>query len=335
MNVAAKQRADGDLERSKSMRDSSIEGWKHSHVFLGERHEVNERRTLLVVGLTTAMMVAEIVGGSMFGSMALVADGWHMSTHAGALGIAAAAYALARRFKNDPRFAFGTGKLGDLAAFSSAIALVMIALFIAYESLTRLANPVPIAFGEAIPIAVIGLAVNLASAWLLHDGGDTHAHQHAEHEHSHGHMHGHSHAHGGDNNLRAAYVHVIADAFTSVAAIIGLILAQRFHLAFMDPAVALVGTIVILSWAFGLLRYSGAVLLDCVPDQQLAETIRRRLETQEDRVSDLHLWQLGPGHQGAVISIVSDRPQEPASYKARLADLKGLSHITIEVYAYA
>jgi cation diffusion facilitator family transporter len=314
------------------MHHGSIEGWKHSHVFLGDRHEINERRTLFVVGLTAAMMIAEIAGGSVFGSMALIADGWHMATHAGALGAAAAAYAFARRFKNDPRFAFGTGKFGDLAAFSSAISLVMIALFIAYESFVRLSHPVAIAYRQAIPIAVIGLAVNLASAWLLRGGDDRRAAEHA-HAHSHAHSHAHGHTHGGDNNLRAAYIHVMADAATSVAAIVGLILARRFNLPFIDPAVALIGTLIILSWAFGLLRDSGAVLLDYAPDPRLGDAIRSRLEIQGDKISDLHLWRVGPGHQAAVISVVSDRPQPPASYKERLADLKGLSHVTIEVSA--
>ncbi|MGH6797070.1 MAG: CDF family Co(II)/Ni(II) efflux transporter DmeF, partial [Roseiarcus sp.] len=217
------------------MHDQSVDQWRHPHIFLGQRHDANERRTIFVVLLTTAMMIAEIAGGAVFGSMALIADGWHMSTHAVALGIAAAAYALARRFKNDPRFAFGAGKLGDLAAFASAIVLVMIAGFIAYESLTRIGHPVPIAYGEAIVIAALGLAVNLFSAFLLRGRGAERGHSHGR---DHGEADGSSHAysaiftpaHGDDNNLRAAYLHVMADAGTSVAAILGLILARRFEL---------------------------------------------------------------------------------------------------------
>lgn len=304
------------------MHRHSIEGLGHDHAFLGARHEANERRTLLVTGLTAAMMIAEIAGGAVFNSMALIADGWHMATHAAALGIAALAYAIARRLKDDRRFAFGTGKIGDLAAFGSAIVLVVIALFIAFESLVRLVQPVPISYGEAIAIATAGLAVNLVSAWLLRDR-DAHTHHHSS---------AHGHAHGRDNNLRAAYVHVLADAATSVAAIAGLVAAQAFDLVAIDPAVALVGTIVILGWALGLLRDSGAVLLDCVPDRNLADIIHLRLETEGDQVADLHFWQLGPGHRAAIISLVSRRPQAPSSYKERLADIEGLCHVTVEVY---
>jgi len=312
------------------MHPHTIDGLGHDHAFLGEQHEINERRILLVAGLTGATMIAEIAGGAIFNSMALVADGWHMATHAGALGISALAYALARRFKDDRRFAFGTGKIGDLAAFTSGVVLVVIALFIAAESLLRLFRPVPIAYGEAIAIATLGLIVNLVSAFLLQDRGQHHHHHHHHHETA-AHDHGHSHVSGKDNNLRSAYIHVLADAATSVAAISGLLAAQAFDLAFIDPAVGLVGTLVILSWAFGLLRDSGAVLLDCVPDRGLAETVRQRLEAPGDEVTDLHLWQLGPGHKGAVISVATASPQPPSTYKARLADIEGLCHVTVEV----
>lgn len=311
------------------MHQHSIENFGHDHAFLGERHERNERRILFVVGLTAVMMVAEIAGGAIYHSMALIADGWHMATHAGALGISALAYALARRFKDDRRFAFGTGKVGDLAAFASAIVLIVIALFIAFESMIRLAQPIPIAYGEAIAIAVAGLAVNLISAVLLFDRGAHHHHHHGHGEH---HAQAHAHVYGRDNNLRAAYLHVVADAATSVAAILGLVSAQAFGLAAIDPLVALAGTVVILVWAFGLLRDSGAVLLDVVPDRNLSESIRQRLESADDRISDLHLWQVGPGHRAAVISVVSLRPQAPSIYKERLADLEGLCHVTVEVY---
>src|SRR4051794_36905256 len=230
------------------MHAHSLDRFTHEHVFLGTRHERNERRVWLVVGLTFAMMVAEIVGGTLFGSMALVADGWHMSTHAAALAIAALAYRFARTHAHDPRFSFGTGKLGELAAFASAVILAMIALFIGYESVTRLISPVPIRFGEAIPIAVLGLGVNLASAWLLHDH-DHHAHAHGhhhgdDHAHDHGH-HGHEHH---DTNIRAAYVHVLADALTSVLAIIALVAGLSFGWVWLDPVMGLVGTGVIAAW---------------------------------------------------------------------------------------
>ena len=312
------------------MHTHSIEPWQHSHVFLGTRHERHEFRTLCVVGLTVAMMLAEIVGGAVFGSMAVVADGWHMSTHAGALGIAAFAYRFARRHARDPRFTFGTGKLGELAAFTSALILAMIALLIGYEAVTRLADPVVIHFPEAIVLAVVGLGVNLASAWLLFDDEGHHAHRHG---HSHeDHEHDHHHDHGHNSNIRAAYVHVLADALTSVLAIAALTCGLLFGWVWMDPLMALVGVAVILSWSYGLVRTSGAVLLDMVPDRQLAAGIRKRLEVDGDRVSDLHLWRLGPGHTGVIAAVVSDQPKAPSAYKARLDGIGGLSHITVEVH---
>jgi cation diffusion facilitator family transporter len=303
------------------MHSHSVEQWTHDHVFLGPRHGHNERRTWFVVALTGVMMLGEIVAGSLFGSMALLADGWHMATHAAALGIAALAYLFARRHAGNARFAFGTGKFGDLAAFSSAIILAMIAIQIAYESAVRLFHPVPIAYDEAIAVAVLGLAVNLVSAWLLRD---THDHDH----HGHGHAGGHHHH---DNNLRAAYVHVMADAATSVLAIAALVIAMYSRWVWADPAVGIVGSLVIASWAYGLIRDSGAVLLDVSVDKKLEAVIRDRLETKGDKVTDLHLWQVGPGHRAAVISVVSDHPLPPATYKRRLGGLRGLSHVTVEV----
>jgi cation diffusion facilitator family transporter len=305
------------------MHTHSLERWQHRHIFLGAGHDRHARRTLLVVALTAAMMVAEIVGGTIFGSMAVVADGWHMSTHAGALLIAALAYRFARRHADDAQFTFGTGKVGELAAFSSALILALIAGLIGYEAVRRLYAPVGIDFAEATWLAVVGLAVNLASAALLFDGGHGHDHDH----------HGRSHGHHHDTNLRAAYVHVLADAMTSVLAIIALLAGRFFGWVWMDPLTALVGVFVILSWSFGLMRTSGAVLLDRVPDARLGQLVRLRLEVGGDRVSDLHLWRLGPGHVGLIASVVSDRPKAPAIYKRRLAGLTGLSHVTIEVHA--
>lgn len=303
------------------MHTHSVERWTHEHVFLGAQHERNERRTWIVVGLTAAMMIAEIVGGSIFGSMALLADGWHMSTHAAAIGIAALAYLYARRHARDARFAFGTGKLGELAAFASAVVLAMIALLIGYESVLRIAQPVPIAYGEAIGIAVIGLIVNAVCAWLLREDHGDH-HHHDDHHHHH---------HHGDHNLRAAYLHVLADAGTSVLAIGGLATAWMFSWTWIDPVVGLIGALVIASWSYGLIRAAGAVLIDVVPDHHTADEIRRRLETDGDRISDLHLWQVGPGHRAAVVSIVSDRPQAPSAYKRQLTGIIGLSHVSVEV----
>ena len=309
------------------MHTHSIEPWQHSHVFLGARHDRHERRTWFVVALTTAMMVAEIVGGTIFGSMAVVADGWHMSTHAGALAIAALAYRFARRNARDPRFTFGTGKMGELAAFASAVILALIAGLIGYEAVMRLAAPVTIHFREAIPLAVVGLAVNLLSAWLLFDEDHHHGHAHGAGDHDHDNHHP---AH--DSNIRAAYVHVLADALTSVLAIAALSCGLLLGWVWLDPLMALVGVAVILSWSVGLIRTSGTVLLDMVPDRHLAGDIRKALEIDDDRVCDLHLWRLGPGHTGLIAAVVSDRPQAPSFYKARLAGITGLSHMTIEVH---
>jgi len=296
------------------MHAESLESWRHEHVFLGQDHARNERRSWAVVALCGAMMVAEIVGGLLWGSMALVADGLHMSTHAGALVIAAFAYAYARRHARDERFVFGTGKLGDLAAFSSALILVMIALLIGYESVGRLFQPVPIAFGEAIPLAAVGLIVNLLSAGLLHD----------DHEHDDA-------GHHADHNLRAAYIHVVADAAVSVLAVIGLTTAWLLGWLWLDPVMGIIGMLVIANWSWNLIRASGAVLLDMRTDEGITSEVRQRLETGGDRVSDLHLWRVGPGHSAAVVSLVTDQPAPPAAYKTRLAGIDGLSHVTVEV----
>ena len=307
------------------MHSQSMDEYRHSHIFLGDTHERNERKTWAVIAICTAMMLAEIVGGWWFGSVALIADGLHMSTHAGALLIAALAYTCSRLYANDARLTFGTGKFGDLAAFTSAIALAMIALLIGYESADRLLHPVPIAFNQAIPIAVVGLGVNLLSAYLLRDN----------HDHHHGHVHEHDHPHAHrihrDHNLRAAFVHVMADAAVSVLVIFGLVAGRQFGWVWMDPIMGLVATIVILSWSWTLIRSAGSILLDVCPDPSLSRKIAARLEQGSDRVSDLHLWRLGPGHLGAVISIVSHDPRTPEQYKKRLSGLPGLSHVTIEV----
>lgn len=309
------------------MHSHSMDDFRHEHFFLGADHSRNERKTWTVIVLCGAMMVAEIGGGALFGSMALIADGLHMSTHAGALLIAALAYTYARRHAYDKRFSFGTGKLGDLAAFTSAIVLAMIALLIAWESVERLLHPVSIAFNEAIPVAVLGLGVNLASAWLLRDEHDHHGHDH----HGHAHDHDHDHDHHRDLNLRAAYVHVLADAAVSILAIVGLVAGREFGLVWMDPVMGIVGACVIANWSWGLVRAAGATLLDLLPDEALAGKMLERLERGDDRVADLHLWRVGPGHCAAVVSIVSDTPEPLVAYKARLADLPGLSHVTIEV----
>jgi cation diffusion facilitator family transporter len=313
------------------MHSHSMSQWTHGHAFLGAHHGEHERRTWSVVALTAVMMVVEIVGGTMFGSIALVADGWHMGTHVAALAIAGLAYLFARRHMNDARFTLGTGKFGELAAFASAIILGMIALGIGYESVLRLLHPVTIHFREAVPIAALGLCVNLVSAWLLresHDHAHGHAHGHAaQHDHDHrdgddhDHHAGHDPAqmgHHQDSNYRAAYVHVLADALTSVLTIAGLSAAWAFGWTFIDPVVGLIGMMVILSWGLSLVRSAGGVLLDTVPDPAMAQRIRDCIETGGDRLA-------------VIASVVSDTPQPPAIYKQRLQGLAGLSHVTIEV----
>jgi cation diffusion facilitator family transporter len=404
---------------------------RHSHVFLGEGHEASERRTWAVIWLCGAMMIAEIVGGLLFGSIALVADGMHMSTHAGALLLAALAYTYARRHAEDARFTFGTGKFGDLAGFTSAIILAMIALLIGYEAVSRLFAPVPIHFAQAIPIACLGLAVNLASAWLLsggdhhhgHGHGHSHGHEHAEEGHDHDEAHRvttangtislevfedgvpprfrirvesgpalqaksvtietvrpdgtrqlfplvdqgdgylesheeipepheftanvrmsgqtypvvfeeHQHAHEAaarDNNMRAAVIHVMADAAVSVLVIVGLILARAFGWLWMDPVAGIVGAGVIASWSYGLIRDTGAILLDMNPDPRMANNMRSAIETDGDQLADLHLWRLGPGHLGAILCVATARQRNADYYRAKLARFQSLSHLTIEV----
>src|SRR6516165_5427095 len=294
----------------------------HSHVFLGEAHAQNERRTWTVIALCSAMMVAEIVGGILFGSIALVADGLHMSTHASALLLAALAYSFARRYAHDQRFSFGTGKLGDLAGFTSAIVLAMVALLIGYEAISRFIWPVPISFDEVIPIAFLGLAVNVASALLLGAGshGHVHGHEHCAHAHEGDHDE-HEHAHGSahrDNNMRAAVVHVLADAAVSVLVIVGLLLGRFLGWTWMDPAAGLCGTVVIVAWSYGLIRDTGAILLDMNPDRSMADCIRAILEADGDRLTDLHLWRLGPGHLGAILSIATRHRREAQYYQSLL-----------------
>jgi len=305
-------------------------GLAHSHRFLGADHARNERRTWAVIALCGAMMVIEIVGGLMFGSIALVADGLHMSTHAGALFLAAMAYSLARRHAEDARFTFGAGKFGDLAGFTSAIILAMIALLIGYESVARFFAPRPIQFAEAIPIAALGLAVNIASALILgasHDHHQDHDHDHDDHHH-HGDDHRH---HARDNNMRAAVIHVAADAAVSVMVITGLVLARLLGWLWMDAAAGLAGAVVIASWSAGLIRDTGAILLDMTPDPALADRIRHLVEKEGDEVTDLHLWRLGPGHMGAIVSVATHSSRNSAVYRERLAGLPSLSHLTVEV----
>ena len=422
--------------------DHAVPVPEHDHVFLGEGHDRNARKTWSVILLCTVVMVVEIAGGLHFGSLALIADGLHMSTHAAAMLIAALAYAYARKHARDPRFSFGTGKVGDLAGFSSAIILAMIALLIGYEAVDRLLHPVRIDFDQAIAIAFLGLGVNILSAWLL--SGADHGHHHG-HGHGHGHHHddaahdhadetrvvdtpfgrlrlsifeqgvpprfqlrhfqdpagsalgpgdivlttlreggaqqrftlrdagdcwesvdvipephafalrldigrgaeafattlhyeeeaGHAHGdHHRDHNMRAAFVHVAADAAVSILAILGLAAGKYLGLGFMDPVMGIVGALVIANWSFGLIRDTGAILLDMNPDGSLSAEISSLVAAQGDELRDLHLWRLGPGHLGAIVAVRSHDPARDASYYQRLLGrFADLSHLTTQVTA--
>lgn len=298
----------------------------HEHSYLGDSHDTNARRTLWVVMLASVMMVGEIIAGSMFNSMALLADGFHMSTHAGALAIAAWAYAFARRHARDRRFSFGTGKVGDLAGFASALILGIVALGIAVESVVRLMEPRPVAFTEATLVAVIGLLVNIASALLL-SGGHKHSHQHNAQDHHHGHDHSHG-AHHHDNNMRAAFVHVIADALTSVLAIAALLSGRYLGWVWLDPVMGIVGAIVIATWSWSLVRQTAAVLLDTT-DIHLEAEVRAHVEGKGDaRITDLHIWRVGPGAHAAIVSVTGAVSGE--TVRARLAPVHDLAHLTVE-----
>ncbi|HJT43051.1 MAG TPA: CDF family Co(II)/Ni(II) efflux transporter DmeF [Rhizomicrobium sp.] len=294
--------------------------WTRDHVFLGHGHSSAETRAKWAAIITALFMVVEIVCGLAYRSMALLADGAHMATHVGALGLAAGAYWLARRHSGSGRFTFGSGKFGDLAAFTSAIILGLTALAVAVESVQRIVSPADVQYREALLIACIGLAVNVISAVILK--GD--------------HFHGHSgagHAHGHDNNMRAAYLHVLADAATSVLAIVALACGYYFGLGILDPLCGLVGAIVIASWSYGLIRDSAMVLLDADADPQQSDEIRGFLEKElKARIPDLHLWRLGPGHRGLIVSLISPDTISAETVKATLRRrYPDLSHVTVEV----
>ncbi|TCK28106.1 cation diffusion facilitator family transporter [Ancylobacter aquaticus] len=321
------------------------QAFTHPHQFLSASHDESSRRTLLVAILTAVMMVGEIAAGFYTGSMALLADGFHMATHAGALGIAALAYGYARRHAGDARFSFGTGKVGDLAGFASAAILAIVAVVMAFESVLRLYDPVEVAFGDATLVAVLGLGVNLVSAFLLgggHSHGHGHEHKphaHAPHAHdhpSHDHEHPHTdHAHRGgaharDNNLRGAYLHVLADALTSVLAIVALIAGGLLGWVWLDPVMGIVGGLVIARWAWSLMRDTSSVLLDQT-DIQLAGEVTQVVEGPGDvRIADLHVWRIGPDSHAAIISVVAPFGLTCDAIRARLAPVHELKHITVE-----
>jgi cation diffusion facilitator family transporter len=303
----------------------TVPGGGHDHDFLGASHDANARRTLWVVLLTAVMMVGEIVAGYLTGSMALLADGFHMATHAGALGLAAIAYRYARTHRHDPRFSFGTGKVGDLTGFASALILGIFALGIAVESTMRLIDPVAVDFSAAALVAVIGLVVNIVSALLLMGGHHHHDHHHAHDDHAHGH---HAH-HGADNNLKSAYFHVLADALTSVLAIAALLAGRYLGLGWMDPMMGIVGALVIARWSWSLMRDTAEVLLDTT-DATIAATLRSRIDAAAGvRLTDLHVWRVGPDACAAIVEV--EGAMSAADLRARLADIRQLAHLTVAV----
>lgn len=327
--------------------DEEIEALRHDHVFLGDRHDDNARRTLLVVTLTAAMMVVEIAAGIAFNSMALLADGFHMATHAGALAVAAAAYAFAKKHARSGRYTFGTGKVGDLAGFASALVLAVVAIGIAWESVERLIEPQGVAFGQATLVAVLGLGVNLVSALLLGGGHHHHhGHSHLHHDHAHAHDDDHDDDYGRehpalhkrsadphvgverDNNLRAAFVHVLADALTSVLAIVALLAGRFLGWTWLDPLMGVVGAVVIAGWSWNLLRDTGAVLLDAAQPELEAEASHEVESPGGAIITDLHIWRLGPGAYGAIVSYVGDAG--PEEVRRRLRRVHELTHITVE-----
>jgi cation diffusion facilitator family transporter len=298
----------------------------HVHVF-DTHNPVAERRTRQVMWLTLVMMVVEITAGTLAGSMALLADGWHMSSHALALGVSAGAYYLARRHAHDPRFAFGTWKIEVLGGYTSAVFLLGVAAYMGIESVTRLFNPAPIHFDEAIPVAILGLAVNLLSAWLLSQG---HAPV-AAHAHDHG--HGHAHAHHHDLNLRSAYLHVVADAATSVLAIVALVGGKYYGAAWLDPVMGIVGTVLVGRWAIGLLRDTGRVLLDAEMDAPVVQEVRDVVATLPGppQLRDLHVWRVGKGKYACIVCLSEVGDLRPGLVREALGVHEELVHVTVEI----
>lgn len=304
------------------MHTESVEKWTHPHSFGQERRRKGETRTLIVTGVTAGMMVVEVAAGLAFGSMALLADGLHMASHAGALGIAALGYYFTRRHAHDPRFNFGTGKLNSLAAFASAVILVVVAAMMSWESVARIVHPGPIDYAKALPVAIAGLGVNLVSLLIL---GVKHEHEHAD-EDDHGH---HDHH---DHNLLAAYLHVLADAATSVLAIGALLAGRRYGAAWLDPVIGLLGAALVAKWAAGLIKVSGGVLMDVQAPEVLRAGLKEAIEGSSDRrVTDLHVWSVGPAVYAASIAVVDSQPAAPEFYRGLIPSNLGVVHTTIEV----
>lgn len=312
------------------MHTSDLTPWTHDHSFGQEEARPGESRTKIVVLLTAVMMVGEITAGLLFGSMALLADGLHMASHAVALGLALLAYVYARRHAHDRRFSFGTGKVNALGGFTGALLLTVFAVIMAFESLQRFMAPVTIYFDQAIYVASLGLAVNFASAWILRarPGERGHHHEHGHHDHGHDYAH-----HHGDHNLRSAYLHVLADALTSIAAIVALLAGKYMGLAWMDPAMGLVGSVLVAIWARSLLKESARVLLDHQAPEGITEAIQEHIEGGDDsRIADLHVWSVGPGIWAANIAVVAHDPRTPEEYRAAIPAALRVVHSTVEVH---
>ncbi|MBW2275002.1 MAG: CDF family Co(II)/Ni(II) efflux transporter DmeF [Deltaproteobacteria bacterium] len=314
------------------MHSEKLHRWQHSHVFGQERKRPGEIRTLIVIALTAVTMVVEIAAGIVFGSMALLADGLHMASHAAALGISAFAYRYARAHARDARFSFGTGKVNALGGFSGAVLLVVFALIMVWESAGRILHPVSIAFDQAIAVAVLGLAVNGASVLILGHQGEGHTDDHA-HDPHHDRHHDQHHDRHHDHSLRSAYLHVLADALTSLLAIFALLSAKYLALGWMDPLMGIVGAALVTRWSLGLLHTTSGILLDRQGPERIRAQIRESLEAEgNDRVADLHLWSIGPELYGVIVSLVSHEPKPPDTYKERIPRDLGLAHVTVEVH---
>jgi cation diffusion facilitator family transporter len=297
-----------------------LDRWSHDHVFNQNARRAGERRTLIVVVITAVMMVIEIAGGLIYGSMALLADGLHMGSHAAALGLAVFAYVISRRLAADRRFAFGVGKINSLAGFGSAVMLMGFALIMVIESTQRLFNPLSIAFDQALIVATVGLVVNGVSAWVLMS---------TPHEHHHGHGDHHHH----DHNLRGAYLHVLADALTSLLAIFALLAGKYLGVVALDPLMGIVGAILVARWSYGLIRDTSRVLLDRQANALDVDALRKAIEHDStDRVSDLHVWSIGHGILAAEIAVVSDKPRDPGYYKSLIPPNLNVVHATVEVH---